>query len=181
MQILCPQHYVIEEPVINCRGGVVVCGAFKTVGGQVKLYPYKKGEIILAMLKGGGVASRTSPHPRSRPPDSAHAHWVSFQSLTGFPSCFDFDFSIIVKWIANYRYLPLYSTINMIPTTLRYSPLLPVSKKKRVEIEDVWPIRRLRIRQATPRMRRLSRCDRGHKRISLSPHCLETEQLFKKK
>ena len=45
----------------------------------------------------GGVASRTSPHPQGLPPCSAHAHWVSFQSLTGFPSCFVNDFSILLN------------------------------------------------------------------------------------
>ena len=41
---------------------------------------------------------------------------------------------IILKRVANYIYIPIYSTISRIPTTLRYSPLLSVSKNGRVEI-----------------------------------------------
>ena len=41
---------------------------------------------------------------------------------------------IILKWVANYIYIPTYSTISRIPTTLRYSPLLPVSENGKVEI-----------------------------------------------
>ena len=41
---------------------------------------------------------------------------------------------IILKRVANYIYIPIYSTISRIPTTLRYSPLLPVSENGRVEI-----------------------------------------------
>ena len=37
-----------------------------------------------------------------------------------------------MQWEVNYRYLPIYSTITMIPTTLRYLPLFPVSKRNRV-------------------------------------------------
>ena len=41
---------------------------------------------------------------------------------------------IILKRVANYIYIPIYLTISTIPTTLRYSPLLPVSENGRVEI-----------------------------------------------
>ena len=41
---------------------------------------------------------------------------------------------ITLKWVANYIYIPVYSTISRIPTSLRYSPLLPVSKNGRDEI-----------------------------------------------
>ena len=45
----------------------------------------------------------------------------------------------------------------MIPTTLRYSPLLPVNKRDRVKIKDVWPIRRRRTRELTSEMSLLSK------------------------
>ena len=41
---------------------------------------------------------------------------------------------IILKRVANYIYIPIYSTISRIPTTLRHSPLLQVSEKGRAEI-----------------------------------------------
>ena len=41
---------------------------------------------------------------------------------------------IILKRVANFIYIPIYSTISRIPTTLRHSPLLQVSENGRVEI-----------------------------------------------
>ena len=41
---------------------------------------------------------------------------------------------IILKRVANYIYIPIYSTISVIPTTLRYLPLLLVSENRRYEI-----------------------------------------------
>ena len=41
---------------------------------------------------------------------------------------------IILKRVVNYIYIPIYSTISRIPTTLRYSPLLLVTKNGKVEI-----------------------------------------------
>ena len=41
---------------------------------------------------------------------------------------------IILKRVANYIYIPIYSTISRIPTTLKYSPLLPVTENGKVEI-----------------------------------------------
>ena len=43
-----------------------------------------------------------------------------------------------LKWVANYRYIPIYSTVTIvwIPTTLRYSPLLPVSEGLTAKIAD---------------------------------------------
>ena len=41
---------------------------------------------------------------------------------------------IILKRVANYIYIPIYSTISRIPTTLRYSPLLLVTENGKVEI-----------------------------------------------
>ena len=40
----------------------------------------------------------------------------------------------ILKQVANYIYIPIYSTISRIPTTLRYSPLLLVTENGKVEI-----------------------------------------------
>ena len=47
----------------------------------------------------------------------------------------------------------------MIPTTLRYSPLLLVSKRDRVEIKDVLPIRWRRTQELTSEMSLLSKYD----------------------
>ena len=41
---------------------------------------------------------------------------------------------IILKRVANYIYIPIYSTISRIPTTLKYSPLLLVTENGKVEI-----------------------------------------------
>ena len=52
----------------------------------------------------------------------------------------------ILKLLVNKRYIPIYSTITMIPTTLRYSPLFPVSVCSTAKIADppkfpehAWP------------------------------------------
>ena len=41
---------------------------------------------------------------------------------------------ITLKRVANYIYIPIYSTISRIPTTLKYSPLLLVTENGKVEI-----------------------------------------------
>ena len=48
-----------------------------------------------------GVASWKSPHPQSRPPGSAHAHWVGFKPQSSIPYCLVSNYSIILKWEAN--------------------------------------------------------------------------------
>ena len=48
-------------------------------------------------------------------------------------------FSIILKGQANSRYLPIFSTITMIPTTLRYSPYSQSVKGVKVETAVTRP------------------------------------------
>ena len=44
---------------------------------------------------------------------------------------------IILKRVANYIYIPIYSTISRIPTTLRYSALLLVTENYLTKCENM--------------------------------------------